>query len=140
MNKKFLISLIAGSSLFIASGLAMAKSSDDQHSNPPPCPREVGFVMGCHGHDFPGMEQLTPDQQKAVKSILESSRAKAAPQFQALQAKNVMLSAQLLQPKIDRNAINQLMQEINVIQGQLLQQRVDTILQIKDKTGVTLPL
>jgi Spy/CpxP family protein refolding chaperone len=140
MNKKILTGLVAGTVLLAASGLVMAKSPQhDQHNNKP-CAQEVDFVMGWRDPNFAGMAQLTPDQQKIVKTILESAQTKAAPQLQLLQAKNVMLNAQLYQPKIDKNAINQLVQDMNTIRGQLLQQRIDTILQIKDKTGVTILL
>lgn len=142
MNKKIATTLLIGLALFTASGLAAAKSQQTKNNPPPPCHcgQETDFVIGWHNADFPEMKQLSPEQQKVVKDILADAQTKIAPQLQLLRAKNVMLNAQLMQPKVDKNAVAQLAQEINTLRAQLLQQRIDTALLIKDKAGVSFPL
>lgn len=86
------------------------------------------------------MRGLTDQQRAEVKQIMQQTRATALPIKQQLKAKQAMLNAVLMQKDIDVKQANSLVQEINGLQGKLLQTAVDTRIEISNKVGIKLGL
>lgn len=88
----------------------------------------------------PEYKQLPADKKLFVDKTMNESFQKTRAEGSMLFAKMAMLNAKLMQPTIDRKEIDTLMGEINHMHADLLQTRVDTIIKIKEATGITLPL
>ena len=84
--------------------------------------------------------QITPEKQSAFKQICDQYRQKNKPLRELLIAKRAMLKAELLQPNLNTTKIKTLVDRINSLRGELLANRVDMVVQVKQKVGISLPL
>jgi hypothetical protein len=90
--------------------------------------------------NLPEYAQLPADKKTFVDKTLHDSFEKTRAEGSMLFAKMAMLNAKLMQPTVDKKEVDTLMGEINHMHADLLQTRVDTIIKIKEATGITLPL
>ncbi len=133
MNKRLLITgLVGGAFLSVASTSIMAQPANEA---PTPPAGEKAVMMK---QDFPGAENLTTEQKAYIKKALQDLRDTLRPQISMMQGKEAMLRAQLMQKKVDKTQVNSLVSEINDLRSKILREVVDTSLQIKDKTGVSI--
>jgi Spy/CpxP family protein refolding chaperone len=91
-------------------------------------------------HYIPGYDQLTPEKKAIFDKMHSDLMVQMRAKMSMLMAKRNMLDAKLMQPTIDKKEVDGLIKEINDLEAQLLQQRVDSIIKIKDATGITIPL
>lgn len=129
MKKRLFVTTLVGA-LLIATGTSALAA---QTTKPfPPEKHCCNFI--------PGYEQLTPEKKAFLEKTMKESREKMHAQGSMLFAKTALLNAELAQPTINKQAVAKLSKEINDLQLQLLQERVDTIIKVKENTGIVLPL
>jgi Spy/CpxP family protein refolding chaperone len=89
---------------------------------------------------IPGYDQLTPEKKAIFDKMHNDLKTEMRAKMSMLMAKHSMLDAKLMQTTINKKEVDELVKEINDLETQLLQQRVDSIIKIKDATGITIPL
>lgn len=89
---------------------------------------------------IPGYDQLTPEKKATFDKMHNDLKTEMRAKMSMLMAKHSMLDAKLMQTTVNKKEVDALVKEITDLEAQLLQQRVDSIIKIKDATGITIPL
>ncbi len=78
-----------------------------------------------------GELNLTAEQKEAIKAQRSEQRQKMKQKWEELKEKNLALKEELLKPEIDKTKLNQIVEEIKKIQGELLDYRVQKGLEMR---------
>jgi Spy/CpxP family protein refolding chaperone len=107
-------------------------ASDDQ-SSPGQGDHAWGDHWGKHGDHRRGgfFKDLTDDQKKQLKDIFQKQRTAKKTAFEQIKADKEDLTNELLQTTPDTNKINDLKSKLEALQAQLLDNRINSDLDVK---------
>ena len=139
--KRYMVAGCTAVALMTGSSLAMAAGPASQSQASLANPSNHTVKQRCMPKQLKRqMRGLTDQQRTEVKQIMQQTRSAAIPLKKELHAKKAMLNALLLQKNIDVKQVNDLIQQINGLQGKLLKTTVDARVELSNKVGVKLNL
>jgi Spy/CpxP family protein refolding chaperone len=131
-------SILVVTFVLLTMGLSPALAQQEhQHGTPPAQPpaEQIQPAPSPGPHAGPHaqmMARLTQQQQEALQSLQETKFREVYPLVLQLRAIRAQLVAELGQEKVNRNAVNQTIKEMNAIRTGIDQHRVDLVLRIKE--------
>jgi zinc resistance-associated protein len=126
--------LILFSTLLILSAAMASAACAQMHGRRGPAGMHRG--QGCNqGYDQPYGQnyQLTEEQQQAMQQVQQEYGEKLQAMAQDLWSKQARLHAELAAKNLDRDKINDLVQEIGELRSRMFATRVDMLLALRDK-------
>lgn len=138
MKKSIFIAALTALSFSIPS-VTLAEENAQQQPQAAPA-ATASHAMQMQTAQIPGADQLSPDKKAILDKMLKDLKTDMRAKMSLIHAKNAMLDAKLMQPTIDKKEIDGLVKEIVDMNTQMLQHRVDSVMKIKEATGINVPL
>jgi Spy/CpxP family protein refolding chaperone len=132
------ISILAATLALLAMTLIPALAQQQhQHGATPGQPPAGGEVQPSPGVPQGGphsqmMSRLTQQQQEALQNLQQTKFREVYPLVLQLRASRAQLVAELGQDKVNRNAVDQAIKEMNAIRTRIDQHRVDLVMRLKE--------
>jgi Spy/CpxP family protein refolding chaperone len=131
------ISVLAATLVLLAMTFTPVLSQQHQHGATPAQPPAGGQVQPSPGGPQGGphsqmMSRLTQQQQEALQNLQQTKFREVYPLVLQLRARRAQLVAELGQDKVNRNAVDQAIKEMNAIRTRIDQHRVDLVMRVKE--------
>ena len=153
-----LASILGGAMLLATTNILADTSSNDQAMQPQtpvaatPSPmmnkdmsmeqKQIGkdIMQTISIHKLPAYQKLTPEKKAEADKIMTDFKSDMQGKMSMLFAKKATLNAELMQPTINKEAVNKLVKEIEDLHSQILQAHVDMSMKMKDTVGINVPV